>query len=338
MLYGASHDGDGCEWICACLAASMVFILRSSVLQKTDVDPRDLHKLLPSTMLSSESLDLRPDGKLARGMSGVDIHKLIEDQAIMFRAERNSKGANENDDGCEDATRLSPTVEEQDTGGHSTQEDGHPGGVSAEAPLPGSPVTGWPAAAVLGIMHPMNHSLPPVVKSTQTSRPELVVSDHLVYSTSAMACLNGAPGGVLMDWPGVYGGQQVYSRSAYHPTSNATPVILENPVQEEQYAMNYHQAAQGSSENAASQRDSSPRASESESSDKDKNADASSKKFKSLEAALAWCHVQHSQKQVPVVPKDDVRKLVDFQLTSGKPIRAPWYRPQTDKAQVASLQ
>lgn len=58
--------------------------------------------------------------------------------------------------------------------------------------------------------------------------------------------------------------------------------------------------------------------------------DGKAKKFKSLEAALAWCHVQHSQKQVPVVPKDDVRKLVDFQLKSAKPIRAPWYRPQKE--------
>lgn len=51
------------------------------------------------------------------------------------------------------------------------------------------------------------------------------------------------------------------------------------------------------------------------------------RKFRSLEAALAWCHVQHSQKHVPVVPKDDVKKLVEFQLKNGKPIRAPWYRP-----------
>jgi len=50
-----------------------------------------------------------------------------------------------------------------------------------------------------------------------------------------------------------------------------------------------------------------------------------------MEAALAWCHVQHSQKQVPVVPKEDVKKLVEFQLSSGKPIRAPWYRPQKDE-------
>lgn len=49
-----------------------------------------------------------------------------------------------------------------------------------------------------------------------------------------------------------------------------------------------------------------------------------------MEAALAWCHVQHSQKQVPVVPKEDVKRLVEYQLQSGRPIRAPWYRPQKD--------
>ncbi|CAD7702949.1 unnamed protein product [Ostreobium quekettii] len=62
----------------------------------------------------------------------------------------------------------------------------------------------------------------------------------------------------------------------------------------------------------------------------------SARRFRSMEAALAWCHVQHSQKQVPVVPKEDVKKLVEFQLSSGKPICAPWYRPQKDEEEAES--
>lgn len=69
-----------------------------------------------------------------------------------------------------------------------------------------------------------------------------------------------------------------------------------------------------------------------------KDLNGRARRFRSVEAALAWCHVQHSQKQVPVVPKEDVKRLVEFQLSSGKPIRAPWYRPQKDEDEMGEDQ
>jgi len=305
---------------------------------KRDVDPRDLHKLLPSAMLTSESLDLRPDGKVVRGISGMDVHKVLEDQAMQFHAER--KNGSPDHELSADVPRLSPTVEEHAHGSpdRHARSFSNQGLMSVEQPNPNSPVTGWPAAAVLGIMHPMNHTLSHIAKQHVSSPAELIATNPLIYSDSntAMARLTGAPGSMLMDWNAYHsnGGPQIYSQTSY-PTPSTQPVILEHPAQEEQYTVNYHQIASQASSNNVLQETSSSRESVSSSSEKDGSSDGASKKFKSLEAALAWCHVQHSQKQVPIVPKDDVRKLVDFQLNSGKPIRAPWYRPQGEKSENA---
>lgn len=291
-------------------------------------------------MLTSESLDLRPDGRIARGASGMDVHKVMEDQALQFNAE-SGKGLPEHELSVGNVSRLTPTAEEQHQGSppnRRMRSVSNQGLMSVEQPIPNSPVTGWPAAAVMGIMHPMNHTLSHIAKTHAGAPTELVASSPLIYSDSntAMARLTGAPGGVLLDWAAYANrGPQIYPPTSY-PTATTTPVILEHPSQEEQYAMNYHQSTQASPDNVSHDTASS-KESESSSSEKDGSGDGASKKFKSLEAALAWCHVQHSQKQVPVVPKDDVRRLVDFQLNSGKPIRAPWYRPQGDKAEVKNL-
>jgi len=302
---------------------------------KRDVDPRDLHKLLPQAMLTSESLDLRPDGKVVRGISGMDVHKVLEDQAMQFQAERKNGGTDRELTG--EVPRLSPTVEEQGSPNRRTRSFSNQGLVSVEQPIPNSPVTGWPAAAVLGIMHPMNHTLGHIAKQQASTPSELIATNPLIYSdtNAAMARLTGAPGGMLMDWTAYNRGTQIYSQTSY-PTPTTQPVILEHPTQEEQYAMNYHRLASQAS-NTVSNETASTKGSDSSSSEKDGSTDGS-KKFKSLEAALAWCHVQHSQKQVPIVPKDDVRKLVDFQLNSGKPIRAPWYRPQNEKEDVKPVE
>lgn len=273
-------------------------------------------------MLTSESLDLRSENKSGRGMYGVDVHKLMEDTALTFQAER--KQAPENGGQNSESSRLSPTVEEREHGSPNTS---NPAILGNETMVPGSPVTGWPATPVMGVLHPINHTLSHVTTKSLISTTERVSSNPLIYASTAVSRPNGTSG-VLMDWdPYRLNSQQMYPPTSYLSTTS-TPVILEEPSLEEPYIRCTHPSTKSTENEVVSSK-----ASESEGSDPDGGSDTASKKFKSLEAALAWCHVQHSQKQVPVVPKDDVRKLVDFQLTSGKPIRAPWYRPQIEKAE-----
>lgn len=64
---------------------------------KTDVDPRDVHKLLPSVMLSSESLDLHSDnvqGKITQAICGMsDLDRLMDAQALQFEAEQKKRNS-----------------------------------------------------------------------------------------------------------------------------------------------------------------------------------------------------------------------------------------------------
>lgn len=340
-------------------------IHRMMEMDKTDIDPRDVHKLLPSTMLTSDSLDLRPDsvvGRISQGLAGMDLHSLMEDQALKFAAgtvEKETAKVNKNNAVVvelkeSDEQRIVP---ESNNNGNATVVVSSSTSPQPPRSSPGSPVTGWPAAPVLGIMHPMNHTLcrvPPgsnpatvaadLLTTTAAATTTTTTTSHpIVYpettaaaaSTSAMACMaRGSPTTttVVLDWTTYPTAHHHHHHHVYPAPTYAVP--REQQLQQEgTYNCGYHSATVLAPEGSEAFSNNDSESSGSSSSDKDGTSEdsASAKKFKSLEAALAWCHVQHSQKQVPVVPKDDVRKLVDFQLNSGKPIRAPWYRPQTEK-------
>eukprot|EP00210_Caulerpa_lentillifera_P000937 g907.t1 len=379
-------------------------IHRMMEMDKRDIDPRDVHKLLPSTMLTSESLELRPNGLLRRLSLGtaaaMDLHSLLEDQALKFVAENEqpryesdqaedasstpigqepssslmdcpSSPAHELDVTCETPTETrdesvhqiqrqlplllsskTPPVRTQPPVVRSTMESSSSSSSHTnQTKSPNGPVTGWPAAPVLGIMHPMNHTLARVSRTA-----DLVTTHPIVYSTN-----NNNNNNTTM----TMAVDSVSSSSAKLMIGNGTtntPLIADWQTMEvllRQHEANQHLLYQSASQSypglsyrtmlsastppsvSDTSHESSPRnyLSSNEGGvviEEDKNVqeqseDSNGKNFKSLEAALAWCHVQHSQKQVPVVPKDDVRKLVDFQLNSGKPIRAPWYRSQNQK-------
>eukprot|EP00210_Caulerpa_lentillifera_P001983 g1901.t1 len=403
-------------------------IHRMMEMDKTDIDPRDVHKLLPSTMLTSESLDLRPDGILrisqgtttattATAAAAMDLHSLLEDQALKFVAEHQhpksksvqgdethspspttTSSAQTNSASTVDCpvasrpelevTCESPTTETKDS--EKTNPVRVPPQPSKTAPVrlhsgvrsmesssrsnqtkpplppppppPSSPVTGWPAAPVLGIMHPMNHTLCHVSRTadmvtthsllyttttttTTDSAPQVVPSSANLIRNSATANAN-AP--LITEWQTMAATFPLQNEAIHHQHLYQPPPLPPPPPSfmhddQSHRGLNHSTmvAASAPPSGSDTSHNSSPRKNsssneesqglESDKSAQEKDEDPNGKNFKSLEAALAWCHVQHSQKQVPVVPKDDVRKLVDFQLNSGKPIRAPWYRPQTQK-------
>lgn len=315
------------------MAKQCSMIHRMMEMDKTDVDPRDLHKLLPSTMLSSESLDLRSDNKSIRNSAAMDLHKLLEDQAMQFNAERGMLDQ-------ETGARLSPHAEEQESPIHSShmRSASNPGLGTTEVFYSESPVTGYPINTVMGILHPMTAPITHLPEQRSSAGPDVIVPNQLIYGDLGLARLNGQSG-MMADWNSCSYQQQGRSQLIYpRNTSPSSPIA--SPTRgrmEERFTVQYRQGSKGPSENLTARGSTPSKDSDlSSSDDKDKN-DENSKKFKSMEAALAWCHVQHSQKQVPVVPKDDVRRLVEFQLTSKKPIRAPWYRPQGDKKEVEQV-
>lgn len=234
---------------------------------------------------------------------------------------------------------------------------------SAPSPVPGNPpagapVTGYPAAPALGIVHPLNQGRMSPIAPNRAQSPAMV-------RRSGIPNVSGQMGEAALQLSG--GRYAVVNHNAPVLTVGTIPVqympYSQNPSGLGKYS---NQDGRSSSRLSCCSQISEPilgSAHEDELSSAllgvnpdSRNAmtpvpgqglpggmdllnpdldpslaeDAKGKaarKFRSLEAALAWCHVQHSQKHVPVVPKDDVKKLVEFQLKNGKPIRAPWYRP-----------
>lgn len=250
---------------------------------------------------------------------------------------------------------------------------------SAPSPVPGNPtqgtpVTGYPAAPALGLVHPLNQGrmspiapnraqspvmvrrsgIPTVSAQMGEAAVQLSGGRYTVVNPNAPVLTVGTIPVQYMQYSqnpsalGKYGNPDGRSSSRLSCSSQLSEPILGSPNEDELSSALF--AANPDSRNAMTpvpgQGLAGPGVADLLNPDLDPNLteDAKGKaarKFRSLEAALAWCHVQHSQKHVPVVPKDDVKKLVEFQLKNGKPIRAPWYRPtrsESDEEEAAEDQ
>ncbi|GMH34391.1 hypothetical protein BSKO_02225 [Bryopsis sp. KO-2023] len=394
------------------LAKQCSMVHRMMDSEKNDVDPRDVHKLLPETMMASDSLDLHSE--LIQGKINQVIHDIMDAQTLQemdlsaLNHGREIPIVEEEPHHYTDAqvsqlTRLMPCVNMgmDPTVGHeglSSPEcmspvqaavqrtrapmrlsptppplpprprsvQGLRSTYSAPSPVPAGtvPVTGWPAAPVLGIVHPSIQGRvspaplargPSPVLGRRSTVPASVPSQVTAFPDAPTVQVGGTRYTVVnSNTPTVQVAnipvQYVYAQptqkfQAVEPRSSSrlscrSPIsepVLESPMGEEHphavFAMSPEPIRKAMTPlpgqrvalmNPDVEVDSDG---EKSGSDDDGKGSKSARKFRSLEAALAWCHVQHSQKHVPVVPKDDVKKLVEFQLKNGRPIRAPWYRP-----------
>lgn len=257
--------------------------------------------------------------------------------------------------------RLSPTPPHLPPRPRSVQ--GLRSTYSAPSPVLGvstaaAPVTGYPAAPALGIAHPVNTGrMSPIVPNRAASplltgrstvpAPSRHVPDAAVQLPSGQYALvnQNAPvvtvGAIPVQYMpysqsslGKYGNLDGRSSSRLSCRSPISEPVLGSPTGDEQPPAVFSVAPdlRGAMTPIPCQKALEEAGMDFLNPGLDPNLGEDGKgkgtrKFRSLEAALAWCHVQHSQKHVPVVPKDDVKKLVEFQLKNGKPIRAPWYRP-----------
>lgn len=369
---------------------------------KSDVDPRDVHKLLPGQLLSSKSLDLNVD---------------LLQRAIAIAAEREvQRERASKDDGGSSVTRVDEQEVDEQEADEECPEDGdleeepvspasapsyevgqlvqnsprppsppktrirsyRPPRVNREAtspvphPLSVSPIPGWPTPP------PMVHHVSPALgMAPMGARAPTPPSPYMDQRMSPIPMPVSAPYGMMspvnpavsvgpvpMPWGGYPPLQQMpnYALPGHLPVPTH-PVPMEamplpglppKPVQGPMGGMHVPMMAhspppmhlpRARSAVPGEMRTVTPPGIRARSATPEydgsnspppggKDLNGRARRFRSVEAALAWCHVQHSQKQVPVVPKEDVKRLVEFQLNSRKPIRAPWYRPQKDSEEV----
>jgi len=349
---------------------------------RSDIDPRDVHKLLPGQLLSSASLDLNVDLLQKAIAIAAQTELQREHGSRPSSAAGKGNGQDGDDGGAQDADGaepVSPASAPSFEAGQLVQNSPRPPSPprarsrgarrDAASPLPPphrmSPIPGWPSppphmvhhiSPALG-MPPlggravtptgmyMDQRLPPM--PVPTSGPYAMMSTPPAVSMAGMALPWGAYPPPQMQMP-KYGMPGMLPPPAHPVPLEGIPAAA-RPPKPVRVPMCAPMPNSGGSpppmlHGRASLPTEVPRAttplgvrarsatpelggSSSPLDGKDKNA----RRFRSVEAALAWCHVQHSQKQVPVVPKEDVKRLVEFQLSSGKPIRAPWYRPQKDE-------
>lgn len=78
MMDREVRHGDGA--VCSEVSLSATVAEMGVVAQKNDVDPRDVHKLLPETMMASDSLDLHSE--LIHGKINQVIHDIMDAQVV----------------------------------------------------------------------------------------------------------------------------------------------------------------------------------------------------------------------------------------------------------------
>lgn len=357
---------------------------------KKDVDPRDVHKLLPGQLLSSESLDLNVD-LLQRAIANAAERELQREHASREDSNNSDEVVDEQEpddnrpkDGdleapgspasapSFEASQLVQTSPRPQTPTKSRSRSVRPPRLHRDviSPLPHpvsvSPIPGWPSpppmvhhvSPALGLP-PLGARAPtppsPYMDQRMSPIPMPVSSPYGIVNpvTSAVSM-----GPVPMPWSGYPPLQQMpnYALPGHMPVPTH-PVPVEavplpglppqpvgtpmGPMPVQMMAHSPPPIPRARSAIPGEMRTVTPPGVRPRSAtpeydsgspppgSKDFNG-SRPRRFRSVEAALAWCHVQHSQKQVPVVPKEDVKRLVEFQLNSGKPIRAPWYRPQKE--------
>lgn len=365
--------------------SSMMHRLMES--DRNDVDPRDVHKLLPGQLLSSKSLDLNVD-LLQKAIALAAQNELQRENAAASMENGESSEAREDDGEANESCGQQDEVGEQplspasapsyepgqlveksprqasprkSRSRRSSYGDHYYGNVSPPPQPAVSPIPGWPSPPP----HMVHHMSPAIgmaagglgARAPTPTAPYMDQGFQASGPYAMMAPANAAMGPMHLPWGPYPPPQPSYTPPPMHlhVLPGAMPDIhttTSRPPRPSRGSMGTPPTPPRSP-SRLTRRNSLPllasdlqgivpqpmtRAVSPEAAGYGADGGASpdgkggnkQKRFRSVEAALAWCHVQHSQKQVPVVPKEDVKRLVEYQLQSGRPIRAPWYRPQKD--------